>query len=164
MAAVTITTEELECRDILNDVGIFFSGDLGIFDSESPDRADEIKPIIVTAASAISSYSKSLHPVSPIPTPEIPASMASFDALNLLEPIQTEITFRKDQQRKLVPVLPYIAPKMSVPTTIPPCAVSDASIKATKISQMSSTRKRLIKSENRSVLKDALDHDEQVRR
>ncbi|CAJ1955707.1 unnamed protein product [Cylindrotheca closterium] len=164
MMATMVTSEELECRDILNDVGIFFSEDFGLLESGLTDGGDDFNdfmPISMTSPST----TKHIR-VSPPTTPEMPAS----DALKELEALASsmprsvsQFSFLNHQPLQGMPSLPTLMP---VPTTMMPAsamqrAVSDISMTtAQSPPAVTNSRKRSVQ----GMLQTQADPEEQIRR
>ncbi|KAL3944043.1 MAG: hypothetical protein SGBAC_001871 [Bacillariaceae sp.] len=132
-----ITSEELECADILNDVGICFSEDFGLLET---DVNHGFKPISKPTLTSRLMPSTKFVPVSPTPetTPEAPTS-TSFEQFDLLAQMPRNVSQFSFQQQQVVPVLPSIMPDPAM-TTAPANtiqrAVSDVSITAAIPSQL----------------------------
>lgn len=80
---VTVTAEDLECRDILNDVGICFMDDMDALEASLSKGIEYMRP------SPVWPRPSAAAPVSPDPTCQI-LPHHTFEALDLLSECHTE--------------------------------------------------------------------------
>jgi hypothetical protein len=170
--AVVITSEELECRDILNDVGIFFNEeDSDFLGAELTNYDAEFKPI-TSIVSSPEQPAKSVIPVSPPTTPEVVSASPSKESLSLLAPNPLSIP-PLQLPMVLPPVLPALMPNPNITPAVMEAAsriqraVSDVSMTSTTPKRMKSTTNNSTNSRKRSLqgmLQADVDPDEQIRR
>ena len=174
--AVVITSEELECRDILNDVGIFFNEeDSYLLDSELTNYGVDFTPI-TSIVSSPEMPTKSVIPVSPPTTPEVVPTSTSMESLNLLAPNPLS-TPPPQLAMVLPPVLPTLMPNPNITPAVMEAAariqraVSDVSMTSTPSRSMMPTANSSAKSSTNNrkrslqgMLQVDLDPEEQIRR
>lgn len=160
-----ITSEELECRDILNDIGIFFSEDCDLLEAELSALDDDFKAIV----SPSEFLSTPVAPVSPTPSAE---ALEHLIAPLVPNPISScppaRLAFYSPQP--LLPVLPSIMPHQTMssnPGITIQRAVSDISMTTAPVAKIIMPTANATISRKRSLqgmLQVDLDPEEQVRR